>query len=139
MQRRQRAEARRQEGDAEAIRRADAHRAGNVVAFAGDFGAGGDHVGFHALGDIEEALAGRRQFAAGRQPAEQFCVERLFQRRHAARHGGVVELQPPRRAKDLAGAGHGEEDADVIPVHGRGRLMERCERPAVLQDSWGCE
>jgi hypothetical protein len=29
----------------------------------------------------------------------------------------VVQLQPARRAEDLAGAGNGEEDAHVIPVH----------------------
>ena len=115
---RQRAEPRRQKGDAETVGRADAHRAGNGLVAAGKLGARGDHVGFHALGDGEEALAGRRQLAAGGEPAKQLCAERVFQRGDAARDGGVVELQPARRAEDLAGAGDGEEDADVVPVHG---------------------
>ena len=113
----ERAEARREEGDAETVRRADAHRARDGLAVAGDLRAGGDHVGLHALGDVEEALAGRRQLAAGGEPAEQLCAKRLLQRGDAARHGGVVELQPPRRAEDLAGARDGKEDADVVPVH----------------------
>ena len=117
MLRGQRAEPRREEGDAETVGRADAHRARNILALAGDLGAGGDHVGFHALGDGQETLAGRRQFAAGGEAAKQLCAERLLERGDAARDRGVVESEPPRRAEDLAGAGDGEEDADVIPVH----------------------
>ena len=93
-------------------------RAGDRLAVAGDLGARGDHVGLHALGDAEEALAGRRQLAAGGVAAEQFCVEGGLERGDAARHGGVVEVEPARRAEDLPGAGDGEEDAGVIPVHG---------------------
>ena len=118
----QRAEARREIGDAETIRRADAHRAGDRLAFAGDLGARGDHVGLHAFGDAEEALAGRRQLAARRVAAEQLCVERRLQRGDAAGHRGVVEVEPPRRAEDLPGTRDGEEDAGVIPVHGQ-RLL----------------
>ena len=114
----QRAEPRREIGDAEAVRRADPHVAGDLLAFAGELGARGDHVGLHALGHAEEALAGRRQFAAGGMAAEQLCAERLFERGEASRDRGVVELEPPRRAEDLPGARDGEEDADVIPVHG---------------------
>ncbi len=102
MLRGQRAEPRREEGDAETVGRADAHRARHLLAFAGDLGAGGDHVGFHALGDGEEALAGRRQLAAGGEPAKELCAERLLQRGDPARDGGVVEFEPPRRAEDLA-------------------------------------
>jgi len=29
----------------------------------------------------------------------------------------VVELQPPRRGDELAGARDGEEDADIVPIH----------------------
>ena len=137
MQRGQRAEARGQEGDAKTVRRADAHRAGDVVAFAGDGRARGDHVAFHALGNVEKALAGRRQLAAGGQPAKQFCPQRILECGDAARDGGVVELQPLGRAKDLAGARHGEEDADVIPVHGmvrRNGESRSCAPPSVLPD-----
>ena len=80
-------------------------------------GAGGDHVGLHPLGDLEEALAGGRQFAAGRQAAEQLCAERGLQRGDAARDGGVVEVEPSGGAENLPGAGDGEKDADVVPVH----------------------
>ena len=121
----QRAEPRGEIGDAETVRRADPHRAGDRLAFAGDLGARGDHVGLHALGDAEEALAGRRQLAAGGMAAEQLCAERLLQRGDAAGDGGVVELEPPRRAEDLPGAGHGEEDADIIPVHGNAAGIRR--------------
>ena len=114
---RQRAEPRRQEGDAETVGRADANRAGDGLVAAGEFGACGDHVGFHALGNCEEALAGGRQLAAGGEPAKELCAKRIFQGGDAARNGGVVELQPPRRAEDLASAGHGEKDANVVPVH----------------------
>ena len=117
MLRRQRAEAGCQEGDAETVGRADADRAGDRLVAAGKLRARGDHVGLHALGDRKKALAGRRQLAAGGEPAKQFCAERVLQRGDAARDGGVVELQPARRAEDLAGAGDREKDANVVPVH----------------------
>ena len=103
----QRAEPRRKIGDAETVRRANPHTACYLVAFAGDLGACGDHVGLHALGHSEEALAGGRQLAAGGVAAEQLRVECRLQRGDAARNGGVVELQPPRRAEDLPGARDG--------------------------------
>ena len=84
----------------------------------------------------EEALAGRRQLAAGGEPAKELCAKRIFQRGDPARDGRVVEFQPPRRAEDLAGAGDGEEDADVVPVHGgQAHNMRANEAPslAVLQ------
>ena len=118
MQRGQFAQTLGQEGDAKTVRRADAHRAGDIVAFARYGRARGDHVALHALGNVEEALAGRRQLAAGGQPAKEFRAQRLLERCDAARDGGVVELQPLGGAEDLAGARHGKEDADVIPVHG---------------------
>ena len=118
MLRGQRAQSRREIGDAETVRRADPHRSRDVLALAGDFRAGGDHVGLHALGDAEEPLAGGRELAAGGEAAEEPCAERLLERGDTARHGGVVELEPARSAEDLAGTRDGKEDADIVPVHG---------------------
>ena len=129
MLRGQRAQPRSKEGDAETIGRADPHGARNILVAAGKFRARGDHVGLHALGDGQEALAGRCQFAAGREPAKEFCAERIFKRGDAARHRGVVQFQTPRRAQNLAGAGDGEEDADVIPVHASSLCEKRSAKP----------
>src|SRR5690606_36604807 len=33
------------------------------------------------------------------------------------RDGGVVDAEPPGRAQNLARAGNGEKNADIVPVH----------------------
>src|SRR5690606_16666983 len=113
----ERAQPRGQEGDAEAVRSANADGAGNVVAFSGDLGSRGDHVGLNALGDGEEAFALLGQLRTSGEAAKQFCAEAFLKRCDPARDGRVVELEPPRGTKDLTGPRHGEEYTNVVPVH----------------------
>ena len=73
---------------------------------------------FHFLGRAEEALAGAGQLRAGRAPVEQFRAERGLQRRDPAADGRMVEPQALGGGDELPGARDGEEDPDVVPVHG---------------------
>ena len=77
----------------------------------------------HLLGGGEEALARAGQPGARRPPVEQARPERRLERRDAAADGGVVEPQPFGGADELAGAGDGEEDPDIVPVHRRFSLF----------------
>ena len=100
-----------------AVGRADPHVADEFEVDAGDFALGVEEGAFHFLGRAEEAVARRGQRRARRAPLEQLRAERRFERRDAAADGGVVEPQALRRSDELPGAGDGEKDPDVVPVH----------------------
>ena len=82
MPRGQRAQPGRKKGNAKTVRGADPHGAGHVFTLAGNLGARGDHVGFHAFRRCQQLLARRRQFRACRQAVKELCANRFLQRRH---------------------------------------------------------
>ena len=71
------ADARGEEGDAEPVGRADAHRAGDLAIGAGGL-AGGQHFAFHALGKTQETLAFDREGATIGAAYEQPGAKRLL-------------------------------------------------------------
>jgi hypothetical protein len=70
------------------------------------------------LRDQQFTLGGQRPGPG--QAVEQPQTQGLLQRLHPPRHRGVLHLQPPRRAREAAGAGQFQKVADVIPLHGGG-------------------
>jgi hypothetical protein len=122
MARRQPAEAGREEGDAEAVRRADAHGAGDGRVDAADARLRRQHLRLHALGRGQEGLALRGEVAAVCAADEKARLQRRLQRADAAAEGRVVDAEPAGGGEQLPRAGNGEEHAHVVPVHGRLRL-----------------
>ena len=83
----------------------------------------------HLFGGGEETLAGAGQPRPGGAAVEQFGAERRLQRRDAAAGGGVIETQPLGPGDELTGAGDGEEDANVVPIHAT-TIAQFCTREA---------
>ena len=92
----ERAEPRRQEGHAEAVRRTDAHGSRDIGILPGDRPARGDHVGLHAFGYFQEPFAGGCHLAAGGQPAEELGAKCRFKRRDPAGNSRMIKVEPPR-------------------------------------------
>ena len=101
----------------EPVGRADAHVAGEFDVEVRDFALRVQEGALHLFGGGEETLAGAGQPRPGGAAVEQFGAERRLQRRDAAAGGGMVEMQPLGPGDELTGAGDGEEDADVVPIH----------------------
>ena len=111
----------------EPVRRADPHIAGEFEIDAGHLALRMQEGALHLLGCGEETLAGAGELRAGRAPVEEFCAERRLERRDPAADGRVIELEALGRGDELPGAGDGEEDPDVVPVH-PAILMKALER-----------
>ena len=75
---RQLAEARREEGDAEPVRRADAHRAGDRDGGIADNCARAQHLGFHAFGGQQKLFARAGQLGAGGAAGEKLGAQVRF-------------------------------------------------------------
>ncbi len=118
MQRREAPEAPRQEIVSETVRRTHAHRAAQAFACARNQRSGLQQFGLDPLGAPHQHLARRCENAAIGLPVHESCADLGLEGGQLAAYGGVVQAQIASRAKDLAGARHGEEDADAIPVHG---------------------
>ena len=71
----------------------------------------------HLLRCGEETLAGAGELRACRAPVEEFCAERGLERGDPAADGRVIELEALGRGDELPGAGDGEKDPDVVPIH----------------------
>ena len=107
----------------ETVGRADAHVAGKFDVETGDLRLRVQERALHLLGGDEKPLAGAGQPRARRAAVEQLRAERGLQRRHAPARRRVIEMQPARARHELPGAGDGEEDAHIVPVHAR--LLDR--------------
>lgn len=118
MPRRQPAEARGEEGDAEPVRRPDAHRAGNGRVDPPDARLHRQHLRFHPFCRAQKCLALRGKVAAIGPADEQAGLQRLLQRADAAAQGGVVDAEAAGGSEQLPGAGDCEEQARIVPVHG---------------------
>ena len=124
----QTAEARREEGDAEAIGGADTHGAGDGAVEMPDALLGAQHLGFHPLGRVQEDFAFGREIAAVGAANEQPRLQPLFQRGDAAAERGVIDAEPLRGPENLAGARNGKEHANVVPIHERPRTIIFAQR-----------
>ena len=101
----------------ESVRRADAHVARKFEIDAGDFALRVQEGALHLLGRADEPLARFGEPGPGRAPVEQPRADRGFERGDPAAHRRMVEFQPLGGGDELAAAGHGEKDADIVPVH----------------------
>lgn len=110
-------ETRRQEGDAETIRRADAHGAGDRRVDPPDLRLGGEHLGFHALGRGKEDLAFGRQFAAVGTPDEELRFQLFLERGNPPAERRVIDAEPFRGGENLARPRDSQKYPDVVPVH----------------------
>jgi hypothetical protein len=110
------AQVRREEEAAEALRRTQAHVAGERVAVAADVLAHQHHAAFHALDVLQQPVAGGGEHVARGRALEELRAQLLLQPVQAARDRGVVQPQAPRRFLRRLGARHGEKQAQVVPV-----------------------
>jgi hypothetical protein len=115
--RRQSAKPWREEGYAEAVRRADAHRSRNRRIDATEIGLGIQHFSFHALRTRKEPLTLLRQFAAIGAAQEELGADGGFQRGNPAAESGMVHTELSGRGKKLAASRHAQEQTYIIPVH----------------------
>ncbi len=113
------AERRRQVIGREAVRRADAHVAGELEIDAGDLALRVQERALHLFRRADEPLAGAGELRPCRAPVEQFRANRFFERRDAAAHRRVVELESFGGGDELAAPRDSEENPDVIPIHHR--------------------
>ena len=124
--RRQPAEARREEGDAEAVRRADRGPCRRSPCRSGRSAPAPPASRFPSARRHARKIS---PSAVRSQPFVRRTKSRVFRASSSAvtRRLRVAWLsaEPLRGGEDLAGAGHGEEHADVIPVHRR-----------LLSDAW---
>jgi hypothetical protein len=93
------------------------HGTGDDAVEMADARLGPQHFGFHALGGMQEDFAFGRQFAAVGAPHQQPRLQPLLERRHPPRQRRMVDAEPLRGGKDLAGPGNGKKHADIVPVH----------------------
>jgi hypothetical protein len=71
---------------------------------------------FHGLGVGQQPLAGGGQREAVGQAVEQAGADGALQRPDPARDGRMADLEPARRRCQVAFAGQGEEDPEIVPV-----------------------
>lgn len=67
--------------------------------------------------DLERLGAGGGRHVACRQPLEQPHTEPRLQPVDPPQHSRVVDPETSRRRGERAGVGHGEGEAQVVPVH----------------------
>jgi hypothetical protein len=71
---------------------------------------------FHRLGVRQQRAPHLGQFVALARAVEQGVAELVFEAVDAARHRGVLDLEPARRARQRAGARQFEEKTQVGPL-----------------------
>jgi hypothetical protein len=77
---------------------------------------GGGGLG-HALGHRQQILSPPSQPMASGSALEEAHAERLFELAQAPDDRGLAEVQRAGGAPQAAGLGHGEKDAQIVPLH----------------------
>ena len=72
----------------------------------------------HALDLLTKLLSGGGQHMPFAVLLEKRALQRLFETLDPSADGGRIDLQQCRGAGELAKPGDGEEEAQIIPVHG---------------------
>ena len=101
---------------AEAIRRANPDRAGEMGARAPDGFLVGDDGGFHRLGAVGDALAGFGQEVSGLAAIKQFCGKVPFQPVDTPDHCGMIDGQLFRGGGDRSAAHDRQHETKIVPI-----------------------
>ncbi|MEY9316215.1 hypothetical protein ABIF29_003014 [Bradyrhizobium elkanii] len=109
---------------AEAVGRADPHRAGEMGARAADRLLVGDDGGFHRLRAVGDALAGLGQQIAGLAAIKQFCGKVALQPVDTADHCGMIDAELLGGSRNRPAAHDGKHETEVVPVDCAAALIQ---------------
>ncbi len=116
---------RRQDAVAEGVGRGDAHDAVQRRLHALDPPLDGVHGGLDLARGLDDLLAVGRDRVAARGLVEDRAAVPVLEGGDPAQHGRVVHPQRPRRPRDRAAFGHGQNEAQIVPI----RLVHKFTNP----------